>query len=292
MLPIGRVVDSSVWRTVLAESPEVRVSSGVIPAHWLRVASVGSRAADPNVLIPVSGQEPVTVASIGAAPGTCLQLLLQPLDNSRVWPMPTCGHSHGSRWSDILYIGRSGYPAADALDLFTKFAATAIATTKQLPVSPRGLSPAEFAEYAPFIRAMSTRVTLVRAITACDAQVAITRLGTATDGTAWLVGPVQRVEGSFVASSRCPSHGTAAVTLLVRTAASAEWHVAGVARLGRNRAYWVVTAATFGPPADYRAVAVVSARAIAPRGRITDLELSGAPVWALSDEIAFRVTAN
>ena len=162
MLPIGRVVDSSVWRTVLAESPEVRVSSGVIPAHWLRVASVGSRAADPNVLIPVSGQEPVTVASIGAAPGTCLQLLLQPLDNSRVWPMPTCGHSHGSRWSDILYIGRSGYPAADALDLFTKFAATAIATTKQLPVSPRGLSPAEFAEDAPFIRAMSTRVTLVR----------------------------------------------------------------------------------------------------------------------------------
>ena len=198
---------------------------------------------------------------------------------------------HDLQIISTAYFGRTGF---GELDLHSRFWLFGVVTKYPLPVRQRdGIDTAEWLKLIHFIKSTSPKVDVVRAVLRDELRVRISRIGLSNDGTHWLTGPIERVEGTFAAGPRYIPSKREIITLLVRASSQKNWHVAGAEYLTRNRAYWMLPAADLqpagaNPNAEFVAIAVVSFHPFDPSQPVTESDLRARQV-SISDEVRYRL---
>jgi hypothetical protein len=291
------------WSEVRAFSTPVSISCAEFNTGRLHLTEVAWRIPLLNTVTSVSELERVRVRCDGLPKGALVQVIVEPLNNPLKWAMPeaTTACSGGARdWETLVYFGRTlrtGTAHPIELDLFTKFAVYAVATTRLLPVyeDKHGIEPKEWALVSRYIKVYSPKVYVVRTILATDVRVRITEIGYSNDGKHFLATPSQRVSGSFETGPDYVAPKTPEViTLLVRSEEEDSWRVAGATLLTRVRGAWTITAAQVAPrEGDIQktllVIALVTPEAFDPTKRVTE-EMIAKSQLSISEELSVRIS--
>jgi hypothetical protein len=311
-IPRGRVFTPADLNTLRYVTTPLVFTCGA-EQGTVRIVSVSGRTVSPDRELHVSRIERLRAVYDGAASGAFCQVIVLPDESDgSVWAMDDwrIARARSGIEQFTVHFGRA--PLRQALrpslegiidrDIYRTFTVYAILTRRILPVrGEAGMSAAEFSEYAGSIIAISRPVRVIRSLAMTGLSVRIESLGSADFSDAFLVRPVERVEGSIATGElyRAPEQGENVILLVRKAYAQDYWLVAGATKVRPDdHSRWVITVSQMAisdqPQSgqrhgreEWRAMAVILLRSLTLKCRVTDEMLQGA--LAISDEVRYYI---
>jgi hypothetical protein len=301
LLSVGTAEDPLAWDGILSSSRPVLISCARFEHGWLQVMEVAWHQPRPRVVIPVSEIEPVRISCEGLPPGAHVQVVVESLKPNLRWVMPDAGTACSGGPREIntqVHFGRT-LPAGNGqiieLDLNTKYALSAVASTKLLPVydEDRGITPEEWSALSRFVQVESPKVYVDRTVLGTGARLRIEQLGWSNDQQRFIASRYGQVSGSFETGKNYVQPSTPeTVALLVRSSDEGSWHIAGQTQMIRDRGHWIIHLARLVEPSSdltrpFIAIAAAFQKPVDARQPISETMLDAA--IGISEEVSFRI---